>query len=74
MLMQARAQQLHLSFVTSSDNAREQMAEVFAETDTRLPPLERNLLGARGSVFAETESDWVIRAPVCRGVAGGVVS
>jgi hypothetical protein len=52
MLMQARAQQFYLSFVTSSDTAREQMAEVFAETDTRLPPLARGLLGARGSVFA----------------------
>jgi hypothetical protein len=52
MLMQARAEQFYLSVVTSSDTAREQMREVFAETDTRLPPLERARLGARGSVFA----------------------
>jgi hypothetical protein len=52
MLMQARAQQFYLSFVTSSDTAREQMREVFAETDTRLPPLERARLGANGTVFA----------------------
>ena len=50
--MQARAEQFYLSFVTSSDTAREQMREVFAETDTRLPPLERARLGASGSVFA----------------------
>jgi hypothetical protein len=52
MLMQARAQQFYLGFITSSDTAREQMREIFAETDTRLPPLERARLGARGSVFA----------------------
>jgi hypothetical protein len=28
------------------------MREVFAETDTRLPPVERARLGANGSVFA----------------------
>jgi hypothetical protein len=47
MLMQARAEQFYLGFVTSSDPAREQMREVFAETDTRLPPVERARLGAR---------------------------
>src|SRR5215813_9772295 len=52
MLMQARAQQFYLSFITSSDTAREQMREVFAETDTRLPTVERARLGARGSAFA----------------------
>jgi len=50
MLMQARAQQFYLSVVTGSDTAR--MREVFAETDTRLPPLERARLGANTSVFA----------------------
>ena len=50
--MQARAQQFYLSFITSSDTAREQMREVFAETDARLPPVERARLGASGSVFA----------------------
>ena len=44
--MQARAQQFYLSFITSSDPAREGMREVFAEEDTRLPPLERAWLGA----------------------------
>ena len=48
--MQARAEQFYLSVVTGSDTAR--MREVFAETDTRLPPVERARLGARGSVFA----------------------
>jgi hypothetical protein len=52
MLTQAHAEQFYLAFVTSSDTAREQMREVFAETDTRLPPLERAQLGASGSVFA----------------------
>jgi hypothetical protein len=52
MLMQARAQQFYLGFITSSDTAREQMREVFAETDTRLPTRERARLGAKGSVFA----------------------
>jgi hypothetical protein len=52
MLMQARAQQFYLSFITSSGPAREGMREVFAEEDTRLPPLERARLGANGSVFA----------------------
>jgi hypothetical protein len=55
MLMQARAEQFYLSFITSSDTAREQMREVFAETDTRLPTLERARLGANGSVFASPE-------------------
>ena len=55
MLLQARAEQFYLSFVTSSDIAREGMREVFAETDTRLPPLERARLGANGSVFASPE-------------------
>ena len=52
LLTEAHAEQYYLSFVTSSDTAREQMREVFAETDTRLPPLERARLGASGSVFA----------------------
>jgi hypothetical protein len=51
MLTQAHAEQAYLAFVTSSDIAREQMREVFAATDTRLPPLELSRLGARGSVF-----------------------
>ena len=50
MLTQARAQQFYLSVITGSDTAR--MREVLAETDTRLPPLERARLGARCSVFA----------------------
>jgi hypothetical protein len=52
LLTEAHAEQFYLAFVTSSDTAREQMREVFAETDTRLPPLERARLGANGSVFA----------------------
>jgi len=48
----ARAEQFYLSFITSSDPAREQMREVFAEEDTRLPPPERARLGANGTVFA----------------------
>ena len=55
MLLQARAEQFYLGFVTSSDMAREQMREVFAETDARLPPVERARLGANGSVFASPE-------------------
>jgi hypothetical protein len=55
MLMQACAEQFYLSYVTSSDTAREQMREVFAETDTRLPTLERARLGASGSVFASPQ-------------------
>src|SRR5689334_10644917 len=55
MLTQAHAEQFYLSFVTSSDTAREQMREVFAETDTRLPPMERSRLGARGSVFGSPQ-------------------
>ena len=55
MLLQARAVQFYLGFVTSSDMAREQMREVFAETDARLPPVERARLGANGSVFASAE-------------------
>lgn len=51
LLTEAHAEQAYLAFVTSSDTAREQMREAFAETDTRLPPLERARLGARGSVF-----------------------
>jgi hypothetical protein len=65
MLMQARAEQFYLSFVTSSDTAREQMREIFAETDTRLPPVERARLGANVSVLASPKSDRVIRTVVC---------
>jgi hypothetical protein len=53
--MQAHAEQFYLSFVTSSDAAREQMREVFAETDTRLPRVEKARLGARGSVFGSPQ-------------------
>jgi hypothetical protein len=53
MLMQARAEQFYLSVVTGSDTAR--MREVFAETETRLPPLERARLGARCSLFASPQ-------------------
>jgi hypothetical protein len=55
MLVQARAQQFYLSYLTSSDPAREGMREVFAEEDTRPPPLERARLGANGLVFASPE-------------------
>jgi hypothetical protein len=55
LLTEAHAEQYYLGFVTSSDTAREQMREVFAATDTRLPPLERARLGARDSVFASPE-------------------
>jgi len=48
LLMQARAEHAYLAFITSSDTAREQMREVFAATDTRLPTLERSGL-ARGA-------------------------
>ena len=51
--MQARVQQFYLSVITGSDTAR--MREVFAETDTRLPDLERAHLGARCSLFASAE-------------------
>jgi hypothetical protein len=60
MLMQARAQQFYLGFITSSDTAREQMREVFAETDTRQPSLERARPGANGTVFASPK----VRRPV----------
>jgi hypothetical protein len=51
LLTEAHAEQAYLAFVTSSDTARDQMREVFAATDTRLPPLARARLGANGSVF-----------------------
>jgi hypothetical protein len=51
LLTEAHAEQAYLAFVTSSDTAQEQMREAFAETDTRLPPLERSRLRARGSIF-----------------------
>jgi hypothetical protein len=51
LLTEAHAEQAYLAFVTSSDQAREQMREAFAATDTRLPPLERARLGARALVF-----------------------
>jgi hypothetical protein len=53
--MQARAERFYLGFVTSSDTARGQMREVFAEADTRLPPVERARLGANGAVFASPQ-------------------
>ncbi len=55
LLTEAHAEQAYLAFVTSSDQAREQMREAFAATDTRLPPLERARLGARGSVFGSSK-------------------
>ncbi len=54
--MQARAEQFYLSYLTSSDTAREGMAEVFAEEYRRLPPLERARVGANGSVFASPKA------------------
>jgi hypothetical protein len=51
LLTEAHAEQAYLAFITSSDHAREGMREVFAETDTRLPPLESSRLGARASVL-----------------------
>ena len=38
LLTEAHAEQAYLAFLTSSDTAREQMREVSAATDTRLPP------------------------------------
>jgi hypothetical protein len=71
MLMQARAQQDYLGFITSSDTARERMADVFAETDTRLPTVERGPAGREVRTVRQPGSTRVIRAAVCRGVAGG---
>jgi len=53
MLTQARAQQFYLSVITGSDTPR--MRKVFAETDTRLPPLEAARLGARCWLFGSPE-------------------
>jgi hypothetical protein len=53
MLMQARAEQFYLSVVRGNDTAR--MREVFAETDARLPPVERAQLGANCSLFASPQ-------------------
>jgi hypothetical protein len=50
LLTEAHAEQFYLSVVTGSDTPR--MREVFAETDTRLPPPERARLGPRCSLFA----------------------
>ena len=55
LLTEAHAEQAYLAFITSSEQAREQMREVFAATDTRLPPLERARLGAQGSVFGSQQ-------------------
>ena len=71
MLTQARAQQFYLSFITSSDPAREGMREVFAEEDTRLPPLERAPAWRQGLRVRQPARARVMRTVVCRGVAGG---
>jgi hypothetical protein len=53
----AHAEQFYLGFVTSSDAAREQMRQVFAETDTRLPPLERARKAIEAALRAEPERE-----------------
>jgi hypothetical protein len=55
MLAEAYAERYCVTFATYSDSARELMRESFAETDTRLPPLDAARLGANGSAFASHE-------------------
>ncbi len=45
--------------------------EVFAETDTRLPPLERAQLGTSGSVFASANVREYCELQFAEAVAGG---
>jgi len=55
LLTEAHPEQFYPAFLASTDAAREQMREVFAATDTRLPLVERARLGARGSVFGSSK-------------------
>src|SRR5690242_11647993 len=55
MLMQARAEQFYLSFVTSSDTRGSRWVRSSPRPTRGCPPLERARLGASGSVFASPQ-------------------
>lgn len=52
LLAEAQAEQQYLEFATADEERREAARPQFTATDTRLPPLERARLGARGTIFA----------------------
>src|SRR5215469_1597465 len=51
LLAEAHAEQKWLQYALADDGTRGAMREHFVATDTRLPPLERARLGARGTIF-----------------------
>jgi hypothetical protein len=52
LLAEAHAEQQYLELATADEETREAAQDHFTVTDTRLPPLERARLGARGTIFA----------------------
>jgi hypothetical protein len=52
LLAEAHAEQQYLEFATADEETREAARDHFTATDTRLSPLERARLGARGTIFA----------------------
>jgi hypothetical protein len=52
LLAEAHAEQQYLEFATADEETRAAAQDHFTATDTRLPPLERARLGARGTIFA----------------------
>jgi hypothetical protein len=52
LLAEAHAEQQYLEFATADEETREAARNLFTATDTRLSPLERARLGARGTIFA----------------------
>ena len=52
LLAEAHAEQQYLEFAMADKETRESAQGHFTATDTRLSPLERARLGARGTIFA----------------------
>jgi hypothetical protein len=52
LLAEAHAEQQYVEFAMADEETREAARDHFTATDTRLPPLERARLGARGTIFA----------------------
>jgi hypothetical protein len=67
LLAEAHAEQQYLEFAGAGEKMQEVARDHFPATDTRLPPLERARLGARGTIFASETVNRLFNTLVAEG-------
>jgi hypothetical protein len=67
LLAEAHAEQQYLEFATADEETREAARDHFTATDTRLSPLERARLGARGTIFGSQTANQLFNRLMAEG-------